>query len=148
MSDQAVLLPKSSSLGIGRIISAKGQLDYSYIYFLNYAYLEIWPYVLFSPHPLCTFCKNYFILLQLVEKHCITLYYTQQKISWKPGKISKFQLIHSIIQIWTDFHKNEVKKKFQEKNSKWPIFQNGRFSKSPILEMFLQKFYRLVLGLV
>ena len=23
---------------------------------------------------------------------------------------------------------------FEEKNSKWPIFQNGRFSKSPILE--------------
>ena len=24
---------------------------------------------------------------------------------------------------------------FEEKNSKWPIFQNGRFSKSPILEI-------------
>ena len=47
------------------------------------------------------------------------------------------------IQIWTDFHENEKKKK-----SKWPIFQNGRFSKSPIFEIFLRKFYRLVLVLV
>ena len=37
---------------------------------------------------------------------------------------------------------------FEEKNSKWPIFQNGRFSKSPILEKILRKFHRLVLGLV
>ena len=37
---------------------------------------------------------------------------------------------------------------FEEKNSKWPIFQNGRFSKSPILETFLRKFHRSVLGLV
>ena len=37
---------------------------------------------------------------------------------------------------------------FEEKNSKWPIFQNHRFSKLPILKIFLQKFHRLVLGLV
>ena len=37
---------------------------------------------------------------------------------------------------------------FEEKKSKWPIFQNGCFFKSPILEKFLQKFHRLVLGLV
>ena len=37
---------------------------------------------------------------------------------------------------------------FEEKNSKWPIFQNGRFSKSPILEIFSPKFHRLDLGLV
>ena len=37
---------------------------------------------------------------------------------------------------------------FEEKNSKWLIFQNGRFSKLPILEIFLRKFHRLVLGLV
>ena len=37
---------------------------------------------------------------------------------------------------------------FEEKNSKWLIFQNGRFSKLPILEILLQKFHRLVLGLV
>ena len=37
---------------------------------------------------------------------------------------------------------------FEEKNSKWPIFQNRRFSKSPILEIFMQKFHRLALGLV
>ena len=54
----------------------------------------------------------------------------------------------------TDFHEDEAKKMgffgffFEEKNSKWPIFQNGRFSKSPILEIFLRKFHRLVLGLV
>ena len=39
-------------------------------------------------------------------------------------------------------------KKIQEKNSKWLIFQNGHFSKLPILEKFLGKFYRLVLGLL
>ena len=82
--------------------------------------------------------------------HCITLYYAHQEISCKLGKTSKFRLIHSTIQIWTDFHKNEAKKKifFEEKTSKWPIFQNGRFSKSPILEIFSRKFYRSVLGLV
>ena len=48
------------------------------------------------------------------------------------------------------FHKNEAKKNFffEEKNSKWPIFQNGRFSKSSILEIFSRKFQRSVLGLV
>ena len=35
-----------------------------------------------------------------------------------------------------------------EKNSKWPIFQNGRFSKSPILKKFSRKSHRSVLGLV
>ena len=65
-------------------------------------------------------------------------------------KTSKFRPIHFTIQIWTDFHENEAKKKFffGEKNSKWPIFQNGRFSKSPILEIFSRKFHRSVLGLV
>ena len=42
----------------------------------------------------------------------------------------------------------QKKKIFRRKNSKWPIFQNGRFSKSPILEIFSRKFHRLVLGLV
>ena len=37
---------------------------------------------------------------------------------------------------------------FEETNSKWPIFQNRRFSKSPILEIFSRKFHRSVLGLV
>ena len=37
---------------------------------------------------------------------------------------------------------------FEEKISKWPIFQNVRFSKSPILEIFSRNFYRLVLVLV
>ena len=44
--------------------------------------------------------------------------------------------------------KQKKKKFFEEKNSKWRIFQNRRFSKSPILENFLWKFYRSVLGLV
>ena len=71
-------------------------------------------------------------------------------MSWKPGKTSKFQPIHSTIQIWTDFHENEAKKIFffEEKNSKWPIFQNGHFSKLPILKILFLKSYRLVLGLV
>ena len=43
--------------------------------------------------------------------HCITLYYAQQEISGKTGKTSKFGPIHSTIQIWTDFHENEAKKK-------------------------------------
>ena len=42
----------------------------------------------------------------------------------------------------------QKKKIFEEKNSRWPIFQNGHFSKSSILEKILQKFHRLVLGLV
>ena len=37
---------------------------------------------------------------------------------------------------------------FEEKNSKLLIFQNGHFSKWPILEIFLQKFHRLVLGFI
>ena len=37
---------------------------------------------------------------------------------------------------------------FYHTYSKWPIFQNRRFSKSPILEIFSRKFHRLVLGLV
>ena len=36
---------------------------------------------------------------------------------------------------------------FEEKNSKWTIFQNGRFSKSSILKKISQQFHRLVLGL-
>jgi hypothetical protein len=62
---------------------------------------------------------------------------------------SKFRPIHFTIQIWTDFHENEAKYFFfKKKNSKWPIFQNSRFSKSPNLKKFSRKFYRLVLGLV
>ena len=37
---------------------------------------------------------------------------------------------------------------FWKKNQKWPFFKNGHFSKSPILKIFSQNFYRLVLGLV
>ena len=76
--------------------------------------------------------------------HCITLYYAQQEISWKLGKTSKFGPIHSTIQIWTDFHENEAKKKIVLKKN----IQHGRFSKLPILEIFLQKFHRSVLWLV
>ena len=36
----------------------------------------------------------------------------------------------------------------KKKNSKWPIFQSGHFSKLPILEYFLRKFHRSFLGLV
>ena len=60
----------------------------------------------------------------------------------KPVKTSKFRPIHFTIQIWTDFNENEAKKIFfKKKNSKWPIFQNSRFSKWHILK-------KLVLGLV
>ena len=41
------------------------------------------------------------------------------------------------------------KKNFLEKNNpKWPILQNGHFSKWPIFKLFLWKFHGLVLGLV
>ena len=56
---------------------------------------------------------------------------TLQEISWKPGKTSNFRPIHSTIQIWTDFHENEAKKKFfwwkkfkMADFSKWPFFTN------------------------
>jgi len=42
----------------------------------------------------------------------------------------------------------QKKKFFSRKKIKWQIFQNGHFSKSPILEIFSRKFHRLVLGLV
>ena len=61
--------------------------------------------------------------------HCITFYYAQQEISWKPGKMSKFQLIHSTIQIWTDYHENEAKKKKLKKK-----IQNGRFFKIAVFQ--------------
>ena len=50
----------------------------------------------------------------------------------------------------TDFHGDQKKNFFfcKKKNPKWLIFQNGRFSKSPILKFFLQKSHRLVFGLV
>ena len=35
-----------------------------------------------------------------------------------------------------------------KKNEKWPTQKKIRFSKSPILKIFLRKFHRLVLGLV
>ena len=54
--------------------------------------------------------------------HCITIYYAQQEISWKPGKTSKFGPIQSTIRIWTDFHESE------EKN------QNGRFFKMAVFQ--------------
>ena len=55
----------------------------------------------------------------------------QQGISWKQGKTSKFQTIHSTVQIWTDFHENEAKKKKKMKKnqfkmsdfSKWSFFK-------------------------
>ena len=56
-----------------------------------------------------------------IQVHCITLYYAYQEISWKPGKMSKFQPIHSTIQIWTEFHENEAKKKNFSKKK----IQNG-----------------------
>ena len=44
----------------------------------------------------------------------------------------------------TDFHGDQAKKKncFEKK------IRNGRFSKSPILNIFFRKFYGLVFGLV
>ena len=42
----------------------------------------------------------------------------------------------------------QKKKFFLKKKSKMADFQNGRFSKSPILEIVLRKFHRLVVGLV
>ena len=53
-------------------------------------------------------------------------------------------MLHSAIHLMTDFHEDEAKKSwfFVKKNPKWPI-------QSPsILNIYLQKFHRLVLGLV
>jgi hypothetical protein len=49
-----------------------------------------------------------------------------------------------------DFHGDEeiVLLFFWKKNSKMAVFQNGHFSKSPILKKNLGKFHWLVLGLV
>ena len=87
------------------------------------------------------FLINSFILVL----HCITLYYAQQGIFWKQGKTSKFRPIHSTIQIWTNFHENEAKKKFffEEKKikmadfSKWPFFKiaNSRNFFTKILQI-------------
>ena len=40
------------------------------------------------------------------------------------------------------------KKILEKNNPKWPILQNGHFSKWPIFKLFLWKFHGLVLGLV
>ena len=64
--------------------------------------------------------------------------------------MSKFRPIHSTMQIWTDFHENEAKKKFffSKKKFKMADSKKAHFSKSPILKIFSQKFLRFVLGLV
>ena len=52
----------------------------------------------------------------------------------------------------TNFHGDQAKKSFflkkKEKKSKMADFQNGPFSKSPILKIFLRKIHVVVLGLV
>ena len=62
-------------------------------------------------------------------------------------KISTHPFYHTNLD-WFSWEWSKKKFFFEEKNSKWPIFQNGRFSKSPILEIFSRKFHRSVLGLV
>ena len=65
-------------------------------------------------HNKLSWCVQTFLL------HCITFYYAQREISWRPGKTSKFRPIHSTIQIWTYFfllHSHENKSKF--------VWQNG-----------------------
>ena len=81
--------------------------------------------------------------------HCITQYYAQQGIFWKPGKTSKFRPIHSTTIILANFHGHEAKKNifFRKKN------QNGRLKKSSSFKIansqnFFAKFLRFVLGLV
>ena len=51
----------------------------------------------------------------------------------------------------TNLNKNEgkkIQKKNSKKNSKWPTKIKARFPAPPILNIFLQKIYGLVLGLV
>ena len=62
-------------------------------------------------------------------------------------KISTHPFYHTNLD-WFSWEWSKKKFFFDEKNSKWLIFQNGHFSKSPILEIFSRKFHRLVLGLV
>ena len=80
-------------------------------------------------HNKLSWCVQTFLL------HCITFYYAQREISWRPGKTSKFRPIHSTIQIWTYFHESEAnfffffgRKKFKmAKFSKWPFFKIPNF---------------------
>ena len=74
--------------------------------------------------------------------HCITLFHAQHGICWKPGKTSKCRPIHSTIQIWTDFHENEAKKKiiFLEKKSKMAVFQKWPFFKIANSQNFFGNF--------
>ena len=71
--------------------------------------------------------------------------------NFDPSIVSyKFELIFMKIKQKKKAKKKakKKKKKIDEKNSKWPIFLNGRFSKSPILKKFPRKFQRSALGLV
>ena len=55
---------------------------------------------------------------------------------------------HHIICDWFLLGWSKKKFFFLKKKSKMADFQNGRFSKSPILKIFLWKFHGLVLGLL
>ena len=104
------------------------------------------------------FNGKYFYLISLLifigKQKPITLYNAILRI------VRNFPKTRENIKISTHlvYHRNldwfswEWSKKnfffLKKKNSKWLIFQNGRFSKSPILKIFSRKFYRSVLGLV
>ena len=76
-----------------------------------------------------------------------------KKFPGNQGKHKNFDpaiLPYKTIQNWTNFgliFMRMKQKKNEEKNPKWLIFQNGRFSKSPILKNFSRKFYCLFLPL-
>ena len=93
-------------------------------------------------------CQYYYTLLeQSVPLVTVTLYNVILRIARNllETRENVKILTHPVYLTNLDWLSWEWSKK---KNSKWPIFQNGRFSKSPILKIFLRKFHRLVLGLV
>ena len=71
--------------------------------------------------------------------HCVTDYYAQLLFCCKPEYSSKFRPILDTRVALANFHGDEAKKYF-----KMAVFQNGHFSKSPILKTILWKFHGLV----
>ena len=75
------------------------------------------------------------IIIIIIYLHCITQYYAQQGVFWKPGKTSNFDpsiLPYKFGLIFMGMKQNFFF--FRKKNPKWPtqkklIFQNRQFSK-------------------
>ena len=84
--------------------------------------------------------------LLIGHTHCIIRH--SKKFPGNERKLQNFDSSVLPYKFGLIFMRMKQKKILEKKNSKWLIFQNGRFSKLPILKIFSRKFYRLVLGLV